>query len=293
MRFQRTIRNEVTVTGIGVHTGRSVSVRLLPAAPDHGIIFFRTDKGVHIRADVRSVVETSFCTTLGGGGIKVRTVEHLLAAASGLGVDNLLVEIDGPEVPVLDGSALNFVSAFLDAGVARQGKIMPHLRILQPVSYEDAHARISVLPYDGRRITYKIDFSNSMLGRQELRLELNEQTFVEEVAPARTFGFLKDLDALRANGLAQGASLANAIAIGEQGVMNPTGLRYRDEFVRHKALDAIGDLSLVGMPLLGHVFLEKSGHRANVNFVTVLLQSPESFVVVTEDVDRPAVSVLN
>lgn len=285
MRLQRTIKKEVVFSGVGVHSGRHATVRLLPAATDSGIVFHRVDKNAMVRAHLTSVTETAFCTTLGNEHLRIRTVEHLLAAAAGLGVDNLTVELDGPEVPILDGSALNIVSALLDAGIARQGKVMPHVRILQPITYEDAHARVVALPYEGRRMTYRIDFNNSSLGRQELRIELSERTFMEEVAPARTFGFLKDVEALKANGLAQGGSLANAIVIGEEGILNPTGLRYRDEFVRHKMLDAVGDLSLIGMPILGHIILEKAGHRANANFLHRLLDSPESYAVVS-DVDR-------
>ncbi|HSW62435.1 MAG TPA: UDP-3-O-acyl-N-acetylglucosamine deacetylase [Dissulfurispiraceae bacterium] len=282
MRLQRTIRNEVTFSGVGVHSGRRTTVRLFPAAPDSGVVFHRVDKNMMIRAHVSAVTETAFCTTLGNEHLRIRTVEHLLAAAAGLGVDNLTIELDGPEVPILDGSALNVVSALLDAGIARQGKVMPHLRILQPVTYEDAHARVVALPYEGRRMTYRIDFNNSSLGRQELRLELSERSFMEEIAPARTFGFLKDVESLKANGLAQGGSLANAIVIGDEGILNPTGLRYRDEFVRHKMLDAVGDLSLAGMPILGHIILEKAGHRANANFLQLLLNSPESYTVAAE-----------
>jgi len=177
---------------------------------------------------------------------------------------------------------LTLVSSLLDAGIARQGKAMPHMRIIQALHYEDAHARVSVVPYEGRRMTYRIDFNSGLLGCQELRLELNERSFTEEIAPARTFGFLKDVEMLKANGLAQGGSLANAIVIGEDGILNPTGLRYRDEFVRHKMLDAVGDFSLIGMPILGHVTLEKSGHKANTNFLKRLLNTPQAFTVVAD-----------
>lgn len=281
-RLQRTIRHDVTFSGVGVHTGRPATVRLRPAPADSGIAFYRTDKDMLIRANLHAVTETSFCTTIGTGQVHIRTVEHLLAAAAGLGVDNLFVDIDGPEVPILDGSALGIVSSLLDAGIARQGRVMPHIRITQPLIYEDSHARVSVVPYEGRRMTYRIDFSNGLLGHQELRLELNERSFTEEVAPARTFGFLKDVEMLKANGLARGGSLANAIVIGDEGVLNPTGLRYRDEFVRHKMLDAVGDFSLIGMPIIGHITLEKSGHKANTNFLKRLLAAPETYTVVTD-----------
>ncbi|NTU42581.1 MAG: UDP-3-O-acyl-N-acetylglucosamine deacetylase [Nitrospirales bacterium] len=279
MRLQRTIKREAAFQGIGLHTGKFARVRLRPAPRDTGIVFFRTDRGVTIRADVGSVVDTAFATTIGADGVKVRTIEHLMAAAAGLGIDNLIVEIDGPEVPILDGSATELAGILLDAGIAKQGKDKPFLRITHPVSYEDAHARVVAFPYDGRRISYSISHRHHVVGFQELTLEITEEAFVRDIAPARTFGFLREIEMLRANGLARGGSLDNAIVIGDDGVLNDSGLRFNDEFVRHKILDSVGDLSLLGLPILGHIVFEKAGHTANANFLKKLIASPDCYEI--------------
>ncbi|MEW6118105.1 MAG: UDP-3-O-acyl-N-acetylglucosamine deacetylase [Nitrospirota bacterium] len=282
MRLQRTIKKEVEFSGIGLHTGRPAAAKLKPAARDTGIIFYRIDKGAIIRVNIASVIDTAFATTLGFDGVKVRTVEHLLAAAAGLGIDNLLIEVDGPEIPILDGSSMDLTGLILDAGIAKQGKQRPFLKITKPVVYEDTHSRVVALPYDGMRISYSIHFNHPFLRHQELTLDINEKTFVEEIAPARTFGFLRDVEMLRANGLAKGGSLENAIVVGDKGIMNAGGLRFEDEFVRHKVLDTIGDMSILGLPIQGHLLLEKSGHTANIRFLKKLLSSPDCYSIVSE-----------
>lgn len=282
MRLQRTIKEEVSFHGIGLHTGRHATVKLKPASRDTGIVFYRVDKGAIIRANVSFVIDTAFATTIGFNGIKIKTVEHLLAAAAGLGIDNLIVEIDGPEIPILDGSSAKLVGIILDAGVAKQGKKMPFIKITKPVVYEDSHARVVALPYDGTRMSYNINFGHHMLGHQEITLDIDENSFIKEVAPARTFGFLSDVEKLRANGLAKGGSLDNAIIIGDKGVINATGLRFNDEFVRHKLLDSIGDLSLIGFPIQGHIMLEKGGHTANINFLKKLIASVDCYSLISE-----------
>lgn len=282
MRLQRTIKREVFFQGTGLHTGKYASVKLKPAPRDTGIVFYRADRGAIIRANINSIVDTAFATTIGFDGVKVKTVEHLLAAAAGLGIDNLLVEVDGPEVPILDGSSTSLAGIILDAGIAKQGKKMPFIKIVRPIVYEDAHSRIMAIPYNGTRISYYINFDHHLLGHQELTMDITEENFTREIAPARTFGFLKDVERMRANGLAKGGSMDNAIIVGESGILNTTGLRFKDEFVRHKMLDSIGDFSLIGFPIHGHIILEKSGHTANVNFLKRLLSSVECYDVVTE-----------
>lgn len=282
MRLQRTIRREVVFQGIGLHTGRYATVRLKPAPRDTGIVFCRIDRGAIIRANITSVTDTAYATTIGFGGVKIRTVEHLLATVSGLGINNLFVEVQGPEIPILDGSSTNLVDMVLDAGISKQGKEMPIMRITQPVEYEDAHARIIGVPFEGRRITYYIHFNHHLLGEQELTIELDEKTFVKDIAPARTFGFLRDVETLRANGLARGGSLDNAVIIGDDGILNSSGLRYGDEFVRHKILDAVGDLALLGFPIEGHITLEKAGHTANIRFLRKLLASIDGYTLLSE-----------
>lgn len=281
MRLQRTIKEELIFEGIGLHTGRPVTMKLRPAPRDTGIVFKRVDKGVTVRATLASVTDTSFATTLSGDGSNVRTVEHLLATAAGLGVDNLLVELDGPEIPIMDGSAKTFSTKMLRGGLARQASNRPYIKINQPITFSEGQAEIAVIPYDGQRITYHIAFNHSMVGEQRLSLDLSTESFIEELAPARTFGFLKDVEYLKSKGLAQGGSLENAVLLSETGVLNASGLRFRDEFIRHKMLDFVGDISLVGFPIQGHFIASRSGHSSNVKFLHALLASPDAWEIVT------------
>jgi UDP-3-O-[3-hydroxymyristoyl] N-acetylglucosamine deacetylase len=292
MRLQRTIKKEVNFRGVGLHTGKYATVRLKPAARDTGIVFFRSDRDAVIRANLNSVIDTAFATTLGYEGVKIKTVEHLLAAAAGLGIDNLLIDVEGPEIPVLDGSATGLVGILLEAGIAKQAKKITHLKITSPVSYEDAHCRIIALPYEGRRFSYFMSFNHKVLGNQDFTVDITEQNFAKEIAPARTFGFLKDVERLRANGLAMGGSLDNAVIVDDEGILNASGLRFNDEFVRHKILDAVGDFALIGMPIEGHVIMEKSGHSANVHFLKKLLISKDCYRIDSE-VDQFSRQVLN
>ena len=292
MRLQRTIKKEVSFRGVGLHTGKYSTVKLKPAPRDTGVIFFRSDKDAIIRAGLNFVIDTAFATSIGYDGIRIKTVEHLLAAAAGLGIDNLFIDVDGPEIPVLDGSSTELVGILLDAGIAKQAKKISYLKLTSPISYEDSHCRIVALPYEGRRLSYFMSFNHKVLGNQDFTLDINEANFAKEIAPARTFGFLKDVERLRANGLAKGGSLDNAVIVDDEGVLNESGLRFHDEFVRHKILDAVGDFSLIGMPIEGHVLMEKSGHSANLHFLKKLLSSPECYRVVSE-VDQFSRQVLN
>ncbi|HTZ19228.1 MAG TPA: UDP-3-O-acyl-N-acetylglucosamine deacetylase [Dissulfurispiraceae bacterium] len=292
IRLQRTIKKEISFHGVGLHTGKYSTVKLKPAPRDTGIVFFRSDRDAIIRAGLNSVIDTAFATTLGYDGVKIRTVEHLLAAASGLGIDNLFVDIDGPEVPVLDGSSTGLVGILLEAGIAKQAKKITVLKVTSPVSYEDAHCRVVALPYEGRRFSYFMSFNHKVLGNQDFTVDITEANFAKEIAPARTFGFLKDVERLRANGLAMGGSLDNAVIVDDEGILNASGLRFNDEFVRHKILDAVGDFSLAGMPIEGHMIMEKSGHSANVNFLKKLLVSKDCYQIVSE-VDQFSRQVLH
>jgi UDP-3-O-[3-hydroxymyristoyl] N-acetylglucosamine deacetylase len=282
MRLQRTLKQEVSFEGIGLHTGRYSKVRLKPAPRDTGIIFIRTDKDIAIKASLSSVADTAFSTTLGYNGVKIRTVEHLLAALSGLGIDNLIIEVNGPEIPILDGSSAELISIILKGGIAKQGKKRPYIRITNPIVFTNGHAEVAALPYDGRRITYRIYFSHHLLGEQKLSLELTEENFVTEVAPARTFGFLRDVEYLKSNGFAKGGSFDNAIILGESGILNSSGLRFKDEFVRHKILDLIGDLSLLEFPIYGHIVASRSGHTTNLKFVKKLLSHTNCWEIASE-----------
>jgi UDP-3-O-[3-hydroxymyristoyl] N-acetylglucosamine deacetylase len=287
MRLQRTLKREVSFEGIGLHTGQYSKVRLRPASRDTGIIFIRTDKDLAIKASINSVTDTAFSTTLGYNGIKIRTVEHILAALYGLGIDNLFIEINGPEIPILDGSSIELTNLILKGEIAKQSKKRPYIRITTPIVLTDGYAKIVAFPHNGRRITYMIHFNHHLLGEQKLSLELTEEKFVIDIAPARTFGFLKDVDYLKANGFARGGSFDNVIILGESSILNSSGLRFKDEFVRHKILDLIGDLSLAGFPIFGHIIASKSGHSTNLKFLKKLLSHPDYWELVSEVSQQP------
>src|SRR4030043_70473 len=222
MRLQRTLKQKVSFEGIGLHTGRYSKVHLKPAPRDTCIIFIRTDKELAIKASIGSVTDTAFSTTLGYNGIKIRTVEHILAVLAGLGIDNLTIEINGPEIPILDGSSMELTSLILKGGIAKQSKKRPYIRITNPVVLTDGHAEIAAFPHNGIHITYRIHFYHYLLGEQNLSLELTEESFAMEIAPAKTFGFLKDVEYLKAQGFARGGSFDNAIILGESFRSRPT-----------------------------------------------------------------------
>jgi UDP-3-O-[3-hydroxymyristoyl] N-acetylglucosamine deacetylase len=282
MRLQRTVKQEVKFTGVCLHTGKHATAVFKPAPRDTGIIFHRIDRPMVIRAHLGAVTDTAFATTLGNGTVKIRTVEHILAVLAGLGIDNVIIEVDGPEIPILDGSSAEMVSIILKAGIAKQGKKRPYMRITKPISMNDGHSEVAIFPYDGRKITYSIHFNHHLLSEQNISIELNEETFIKEIAPARTFGFLKDVEYMMSHGFAKGGSLNNAIILSENGVMNSSGLRFKDEFVRHKVLDLIGDFSLIGFPIYGHIFADKSGHSTNLKFMKKLLSCAECWEIVSE-----------
>lgn len=283
MRFQNTLRQEVIIKGTGLHTGREINVVLKPAPRDAGIVFIRTDKGNReIKANVRSVSDTTFATTLAADGVRVGTVEHLLSALSGLNVDNVYIELDGPEVPIMDGSAMPFVNMITKAGMAKQAKRVSCLRILEPVVVIEGTCQIAVTPYEGTRITHRVSYTHPAFGEQRMGIDITGTNFINELAPARTFGFLRDVEMLRARGLARGGSLENAIVLGDKEVINKGKLRFRDEFVRHKILDVVGDISLLGMPLYGHIIANKSGHTLSIKLLKKILLSRRSWEIISE-----------
>ncbi len=282
MRLQRTLHQEIRFEGIGLHTGRHSSVCLKPASRDTGILFVRKDRDSFIKASVNAVTDTAFATTIGCNGAKIRTVEHVLAALAGLGIDNAVVEVDGPEIPILDGSSIMLAELILQSGIAKQNRKRPYIKITHPVTLTDGNAEIAVLPFEGRKITYRIQFHHHFLGEQRISVDLTEESFVMEIAPARTFGFLKDVEHLKANGFAQGGSFDNAIILGDKGILNSTALRFKDEFVRHKILDLIGDLSLLGLPIHGHIIANKAGHTTNLKFLKKLISCPNHWELESE-----------
>ncbi len=281
MRFQRTVKKTIACESIGLHSGKPVEIRIKPAPINTGIVFIRTDLGdIHIPVIAANVTETSYATSLGRDHASVRTVEHLLAALSGLNIDNAIVEINAEEIPIMDGSAGPFIRLIADAGIRSQEEIQPMLKLIKPVFVRDGNRQIALWPSDSLSISYFIDFNHPMLKEQSMQYAASEENFLREVADARTFGFLSDVQKLQASGLAKGASLDNAVALTDDSILNKEGLRYPDEFVRHKILDLIGDISLAGMPIIAHMVAHKSGHALNAKMVAKLLDSPENWIIV-------------
>lgn len=267
--------------GIGLHTGVPVHVRLVPAPPDTGYVFRRTDLGgFEIPANVESVAHCGYATTLMRTGVMLSTVEHLLAALRGLNIDNAFIEVDNLEVPILDGSAEVFAQMIERAGIATQPLARRALLVREKVSFEQGNRRISVEPSDNYEIDCVIDFPHPLIGVQQFSIRLNNGSFNREIAAARTFGFTDEVEALRKANLIRGGSLENAIVLSPEGMLNQTGLRYRDEFVRHKILDIIGDLALLGMPLLGKVVAERSGHIMHAGLMSKLLRVRSAWDIV-------------
>jgi UDP-3-O-[3-hydroxymyristoyl] N-acetylglucosamine deacetylase len=287
MIYRRTLRREVGCTGIGLHSGRPVRLRLLPAPAEHGIRFARTDVGVEIPATLAHVGQQDHATTLSRDGVSIGTVEHLLAALAGLGVDDVRVEVDGPEVPVLDGSAAPFVILLHEAGLRPLAVPRLHIRVTEEVAVVHGGKSARLTPAGHFEIGYTIGFDHPLLRHQAFSLRLTPRSFTEQVAPARTFGFLREVEMLRKSGLALGGSLENAVVIGETGVLN-NKLRFEDEFVRHKILDAMGDLALLGFPLFGRLEATRAGHALHTAVAQKLLATPGAYDMVPADAPERA-----
>jgi UDP-3-O-[3-hydroxymyristoyl] N-acetylglucosamine deacetylase len=293
MLKQRTLKNAIRATGVGLHTGRKVFMTLRPAADNTGIVFRRVDLDppVDVPADATIVGETMLGTTLIKGDVKVATVEHLMSALAGLGIDNVYVDLSAPEVPIMDGSAAPFVFLLQSAGITEQTSAKKFIRIRQTVRVEEDGKWAEFKPHDGFKVNFNIDFEHPVFKThlQSSSIDFSTTSFLREVSRARTFGFLKDIEALRANKLALGGNIDNAIVLDDFRVLNEDGLRYEDEFVRHKILDAIGDLYLIGYGLLGEFTGYKSGHDLNNKLVRELLLQPDSWeeVVFEEGLEAP------
>lgn len=281
MTYRRTLRREVGCTGTGLHTGKPVRLLLKPAPAGHGVQFFRSDVGVTIPARLANLARLDHATTLSAEGVSIETVEHLLSALAGLGVDDARVEVDGPEVPILDGSAAPFVILIHEAGVRPQAVQREYLKVLEPVEVVQGSKSVRLQPDEQLRVSYRIGFDHPLLRHQAISLRITPEAYAEQVAPARTFGFLRDVEMLRKSGLALGGSLENAVVIGESGVLN-NKLRFEDEFVRHKVLDALGDLALIGHPVVGHLEATKAGHALHAALAQKLLETPEAWALVTQ-----------
>ncbi|MEX1181645.1 MAG: UDP-3-O-acyl-N-acetylglucosamine deacetylase [Vicinamibacterales bacterium] len=286
MNAQRTLRRHATCTGIGLHSGNKVTLSLKPAPADYGIRFQRTDLAVEIPATITQLRgKQQYQTGLACEAVSVETVEHLLAALSALGIDNAIVELNHPEVPIMDGSAAPWVHLIQnEAGVKKLSAPRRYLKVVRPISLAQGDKRISLYPADHLKVTYSISFDHPLLRHQSRTMKITEESFVEDIAPARTFGFLKEVEMLRQRGLALGGSLDNAIVLGETGVLNNT-LRFEDEFVRHKILDAIGDLSLVGHPVIGHLVAHRGGHALHTAFAARILEERDAWKLVEAPMD--------
>ncbi|MDE2228980.1 MAG: UDP-3-O-acyl-N-acetylglucosamine deacetylase [Alphaproteobacteria bacterium] len=269
--MQKTLKAPIHCRGIGLHSGAHIEMVLRPAAPDTGIRFYRSDLNTEIAADWRNAVDSPLCTTLANAkGVSVGTVEHLMAAFAGLEVDNAVVELDGPEIPAMDGSASPFVFLIECAGLVGQDAPRRVIRVLKPITVGTPGQSAALVPNDRFSVSFAIDFTSSAIRRQELTLSPCPATFKHELCAARTFGFLDEVERMREAGLARGGSLDNAVVIAGDRVLNEEGLRYDDEFVRHKMLDALGDLYLAGAPLLGHFHGTRSGHALNRQLLAAL-----------------------
>lgn len=293
MIHQHTINRPLHLSGIGLHSGREIRMTLRPADCGTGVVFHRSEgeRTVSIEAISRNVVDTRLATVLGKNGLSVSTVEHLLAALRALGVDNLHIDIDGPEVPVLDGSAAPFVERLQEVGLRQQSRPRKFLALRKPLELTDGDKQIRIVPSRQFRISCEIAFAHPCIAEQSRSVTVSADTFRRELAAARTFGFLHEVEYLKANGLARGGSLENAVVIGEERILNPEGLRFADEFVRHKILDAIGDFSLLGYPLLGHIKARKPGHDINHRMVETLLAARDCWQLVECELPEPPLPI--
>lgn len=293
---QRTLKSLTKAVGVGLHSGQRVELTLRPAAPDSGIVFRRVDlaDAPEIRVSPQAVTETRLASTLSAGSAKVHTVEHLMSACAGLGVDNMYVDITAEEVPILDGSAASFVFLLQNAGIVMQNAARRFVRIKSAVEVRDgtgAQAKWArLLPYNGYKLGFEIDFNHPAVDStgQRVEFDLGAGNYAKDIARARTFGFTKDVEMMRANGLAMGGGLDNAIVMDDYKVLNAGGLRYDDEFVKHKILDAMGDLYLLGHPLLAHYEARRSGHALNNALLRALLDQPAAWEMVSFEDERQA-----
>ena len=289
---QRTLQEKGSCTGVGLHSGAKITLSLCPAAANTGIVFVRTDleHPVEIPARHEFVTDTTLATTIGKGNVKVATIEHLMAALAGMGIDNCRVEVDGPEVPIMDGSAAPFVYLIQSAGIEVQREFKRFLVIRKPVSVVEDGKEAKFLPASQFSVSFTIDFDHPLIDKQQYRMDFSDRFFHREICRARTFGFYREVEMLKKMGLARGGSLENAVVVDDFSILNPDGLRFPDEFVRHKILDSIGDVSLFGMPVIGHLVAHKSGHMLNHKLVTRVLADASAYEIVqvgeTRELDR-------
>lgn len=284
---QRTLKNPVQASGVGLHTGERVDLALRPAPVNSGIVFRRVDlaPAAEIRGQAYAVNDTRLSTCIEENGVRVATVEHLMSAFAGLGIDNAIVELNSPEIPIMDGSAGTFIFLLQSAGIAEQSAPKKFIRVKKPIEVRNGDKWVRLEPYNGYKLGFTINFSHPVFAasNQNITIDLGERSYIKEISRARTFGFMQEVEAMHAQGLALGGNLDNAIVMDEYRVINPDGLRFEDEFVKHKVLDAIGDLYLLGHPLLGAFFGHKSGHALNNALLRALLADETAWEYVTFD----------
>ena len=274
---QRTLKKSVHCTGTGIHSGKPAHITIYPAPVNHGIKFIRTDLPDRpmIGAHFRNVVDTSLATVIGQDGFILSTIEHLMASFYGMGIDNALVEVDSHEIPIMDGSAYPFAELIRSAGIEAQGGTRFYFKVKKKISLSHGNRSVTVFPADKFKITCRISYNHPLINEQSLSVTITNGTFEKEISQARTFGFLADYELMKRYGLSQGCSLENVVVIDDTSVMNKGGLRFKDEFVRHKILDCLGDFSLLGMPLLGHIVTDKTGHALNHTFLEKFLSEKQ------------------
>jgi len=282
MHVQRTLKQNISLNGIGLHSGKPSKVTLSPAPVDSGIVFRRKTNG-HVetcQASIRNLRPMELCTTIGSNGFQIQTTEHVLSALWGMHIDNAYIDIDSEEVPAMDGSAAPFVEMIHAAGQSSQERPRTFLKILKPLQVGDHHRGVSILPSTMPKITYSIDYDHALIQQQTYEYEWSPEAFQDAIAEARTFAFSHEVEALWARGLGQGGSLDNTIVFSESGLLNEQGLRFPDECVRHKVLDLIGDLALLGVPIIGHVLADRSGHSLHNQLVQKILDNPDTWILV-------------
>ncbi|MGO8755178.1 MAG: UDP-3-O-acyl-N-acetylglucosamine deacetylase [Gallionellaceae bacterium] len=293
---QRTLKNPVQATGVGLHTGERVDLALRPASVNSGIVFRRVDLSppVEIRAEAHAVRDTRLSTCMEVKGVRVATIEHLMSAFAGLGVDNAIVELNNAEVPIMDGSAGSFVFLLQSAGIVEQSAAKQFIRIKKPIEVKEGDKWVRFAPFNGYKLAFTINFAHPVFSasNQQVTIDLGKHSYIKEVSRARTFGFMHEVESMRAQGLALGGNLDNAIVMDEYRVINPDGLRFEDEFVKHKVLDAIGDLYLLGHPLIGAFSGYKSGHALNNALLLTLLADNQAWEFVTFDKPEEAPAFL-
>lgn len=289
VRNQQTLAAAVTCSGVGLHSGQPVTITLRPAPPDTGVVFViqKRDSTASLTASVEYCVPTELCTAITGNGVQVKTIEHVLSALAGLEVDNIYIDVTGSEIPVMDGSAAPFVRSIRSVGVISQDRKQPFLKIMAPIEVVEGSKRVRIEPASTSRITYSIHYDHPLIQTQTYEHDCSASAFENQIAEARTFGFLHEVQALWARGLGRGGTLDNTVVLSKDGLVNQSGLRFHNEFVRHKILDLIGDFSLLGMSFIGHIIAERSGHALHTRLVQRILEQPEKWVLLnTESTER-------